>query len=30
VPGTFVSLFDEFGLERGACGIMKKILLALE
>jgi len=29
VPGTFWQLFDEFGVGRGVCGIMKKILSVL-
>jgi hypothetical protein len=30
VPGTFVSLFSDFGVGGGVCGIIKKILSALE
>jgi len=30
VPGTFGQLLYEFGVERGVCGIMKKILSVLE
>ena len=30
MPGTFVSLFDNFGLESGVCDIIKKMLSVLE
>jgi len=30
VPGTFWQLFDEFGVGRGVCGIIKKILSVSE
>jgi len=30
VLGTFGQLFDGFGVERGVCGIIKKMLSVLE